>query len=903
MNATEIHAARVDAVAAAQQRVRLRASLRPGRAFRPTPLLAWRQAADDVAFDRPVKPLLARLRAARSAKEAGAGAFSFANAALSGFEARVVANSLRRAICASVYRCALHTLDLRNCGIDARAARVLGRGLAGNASIQRLTVRNNPLTADGVEYIVRGLVDSYRLLGSRDDFDAWGRRVESRGVGVEGGVESAGKGREDSKDTRDIRESAEARRQAQVSPFIFDVAKRLVTEVGHDPVTPATPHGTIPVRGHTTDGAVPRGIALSTISGAELATHARSDAHTRQVFNAQLDPRFVKEQVMDGPRSGAALALVATVSGTAGPSSFQHIAVTSGLTFEEAVGRPGGHFERHQHIQQKRGLANGKNIDGGVSLAQSSLSTEADPTDASIAQRGNLFNPDAMIGPPDQAPLRFNAGGISPRPFSNHCQTRGSGGSEVEEFESVTSQSKSFPSAMPHGEVHCQRAAAPISISNQPSAAILHNSVPLRLRHPLQYLNLSSTLLAIGGKQSAAALDIKSISSSDSRGCDALGDFLHDPRCALENLNISKNRLEPRCCEKLWVCLDRNASLEVLDMHNTLAGPVAASGFAAKALGLSLSHGRAALADSRLGGFVSPRSPAILQVAGIGDEGSRFGAGAALRDLKGELPGFGREARESAFRDRSALDRKEPDQVAVDELESLYVETRSVFEPFKSLAEASPTENNSRVLFRERTRGISKLNLSTCGLGDVGALALSVLMMAARRSDEVLQGRLKQRTRLAKSASQIGSANTSAAGGAFLVYSGADKDAEARSINFSKHARLSSLQWLKLGSNGIGPLAVRSLCRSLRLTQSLVTLDLTHNPIGVEGAHSLAEALAHPHCALRELVLDSCQLGELCDTTLFCSAYPCICLTFAFLYTSPTTRQLCYQSTTTPPLT
>jgi hypothetical protein len=176
-------------------------------------------------------------------------------------------------------------------------------------------------------------------------------------------------------------------------------------------------------------------------------------------------------------------------------------------------------------------------------------------------------------------------------------------------------------------------------------------------------------------------------------------------------------------------------------------------------------------------------------------------------------------------------------------------------------------------------------------------------MMAARRSNEVLQGRLKQRTQLPKSSSPVGIADLSAAGGAFLVYSGADKDAEARSVWFSKHA--SSLQWLKLGSNGIGPLAVRSLCRSLRLTQSLVTLDLSHNPIGVEGAHSLAEALAHPHCALRELVLDSCQLGELCDTTRFCSAYPCICLTFTFLYTSPTThtRQLCYQSTTTPPLT
>ena len=60
----------------------------------------------------------------------------------------------------------------------------LGRGLAGNVSIERLTLRNNPLTADGVELIVRGIVESMRLVDDEQEYDAWGRRLRAPAIGA-----------------------------------------------------------------------------------------------------------------------------------------------------------------------------------------------------------------------------------------------------------------------------------------------------------------------------------------------------------------------------------------------------------------------------------------------------------------------------------------------------------------------------------------------------------------------------------------------------------------------------------------------------------------------------------------------------------------------------------------------
>jgi hypothetical protein len=170
---------RADAIQAKEHSLRLRAQLKPGQPFRPTPLQAWRQAADDVAYNRPVKPLLVRLRNARA--DSDFSRFSFADTQLSEYEVRIVANALRKAICAPVFRRPLRELDLRGCDIDVAKAAHLGRGLAGNVSIERLTLRNNPLTADGVELIVRGIVESMRLVGDEQEYDAWGRRMRAAG--------------------------------------------------------------------------------------------------------------------------------------------------------------------------------------------------------------------------------------------------------------------------------------------------------------------------------------------------------------------------------------------------------------------------------------------------------------------------------------------------------------------------------------------------------------------------------------------------------------------------------------------------------------------------------------------------------------------------------------------------
>jgi hypothetical protein len=128
------------------------------------------------------------------------------------------------------------------------------------------------------------------------------------------------------------------------------------------------------------------------------------------------------------------------------------------------------------------------------------------------------------------------------------------------------------------------------------------------VRHRLRYLNLSGTLMTVPASVVASALQLKDARGADSRGVDSVAEFLLHPSCGLRVLNLSKNRLAPETCTKLATGLDYNTSLDTLGVHSTDAGAVVGATFAAKALGLSLSHGRAALADERLGIFDSSAS-------------------------------------------------------------------------------------------------------------------------------------------------------------------------------------------------------------------------------------------------------------------------------------------------------
>jgi hypothetical protein len=52
-------------------------------------------------------------------------------------------------------------------------------------------------------------------------------------------------------------------------------------------------------------------------------------------------------------------------------------------------------------------------------------------------------------------------------------------------------------------------------------------------------------------------------------------------------------------------------------------------------------------------------------------------------------------------------------------------------------------------VFLERVKGVRKLNLNHVGLGDIGALALAAMLLAAHRADEYERGRLRARQRKA----------------------------------------------------------------------------------------------------------------------------------------------------------
>jgi hypothetical protein len=79
-------------------------------------------------------------------------------------------------------------LDLTRCDLDVKKSGFLGKGLAGNTTIERLTLRCNDLTADGAELIIRGILESFALINSSDEYDEWGRRLDIYRGGREGTV-------------------------------------------------------------------------------------------------------------------------------------------------------------------------------------------------------------------------------------------------------------------------------------------------------------------------------------------------------------------------------------------------------------------------------------------------------------------------------------------------------------------------------------------------------------------------------------------------------------------------------------------------------------------------------------------------------------------------------------------
>lgn len=1005
MNTTDIHKAR-DAVAARSQSIRLRSKLKKGVPFNPTPLQAWRQAADDVAFNRPVKEKLVKLRSATSASAVGDGVFSYGNLSLSEFEVRVISNSLRRAISFSVYRAPLVDLDLTRCDLDVKKSGFLGKGLAGNTTIERLTLRCNDLTADGAELIIRGILDSFSLMNSTDEYDEWGRRLDRvRGVNQNAGVLQREINNSD--DARRQRDLDAQRRAAQVSPFIDETARHLVTGIGYAPVTPSGPDGAIPVRGLTAGGAVPAS-SNYVFRGPETTTDLSPSteffmSHTQKVFSAKLDPFSTNDQLRnvaraEGGSSAAAQTLARnTRPGSSGIVSFQALQVKSGLTKEELVGKSDQFFEKYlQHEARAQLTGIPVALDGGESLAQSSIES-ADPTDPNIAKRQPyLHNPLNMYGPGgDLVPSGIYPNGLPEHPPVPFISAQG-------KYEQL--QKAPF---IPLPPVEDDEEGPGIAYSPQ---------FPQKSRlHPLKYLNLVSTLLTIGSDRIETALDIKQIGCSDSRALNALADLVSHPLCGLQNLNISKNRLDARCCEKLWVCLDLNKSLEVVGMHNTQAGPVVAAGFVAKALGLSIAHGRAALTDERLGviwaptksGFESTLERKAVEETTLGYfQGLSMGNGGKwdqkyaekkpieissnisqpplkekskltdmdklLHDAKSVFQDHSSLAMDSSFRSDVFEIPLHPQREGIafgDEpsvAESIMPGPSSIlgWRSFSSIPEnphrhgydeeGRNASKKASSVFWERVHGISKLNLSTCALGDVGILGISALLMAARRSDEVVRGRLRQKHKIAAESmkrwresggteagflaaaskaagvggdarsinrvplhgskssgvvadhlsgidkrfglSSISSVNESgdvsnsilaagsalafakqrnklsdtskdpdallsASGGPLMSFAGgADEDAEKLSVPFAAATGLTGLEWLKLRSNEIGPKAISSLCRSLRTSLSLRILDLSHNPIGVLGAFSLADALAHPHCTLQELFVDSCRI-------------------------------------------
>ena len=157
---------------------------------RPTPLAAWRDAAASIPQKRPARPIFNRLLALKPvlgalppffdpsrARPEPTESVSFAGCELSTIELKVISTALRASLTLPVFRTPLRELDLSHCGIDARGAAILAKGLVGNVGLERLNLKDNPLCAPGVALILRSLLASTRWLNDKTQWDRFGRPV------------------------------------------------------------------------------------------------------------------------------------------------------------------------------------------------------------------------------------------------------------------------------------------------------------------------------------------------------------------------------------------------------------------------------------------------------------------------------------------------------------------------------------------------------------------------------------------------------------------------------------------------------------------------------------------------------------------------------------------------------
>lgn len=112
---------------------------------------------------------------------------------------------------------------------------------------------------------------------------------------------------------------------------------------------------------------------------------------------------------------------------------------------------------------------------------------------------------------------------------------------------------------------------------------------------------LAGTVSGTNAISGAGAMEEGVMHHQDPRGIMALSAVLSHPSCGITHLDISKNVISSRITEPLLFALDSNHSVMSLQASNTSAGPILATALVGKALGLSRSHTRASLADSRLG--------------------------------------------------------------------------------------------------------------------------------------------------------------------------------------------------------------------------------------------------------------------------------------------------------------
>lgn len=199
---------------------------------------------------------------------------------------------------------------------------------------------------------------------------------------------------------------------------------------------------------------------------------------------------------------------------------------------------------------------------------------------------------------------------------------------------------------------------------------------------------------------------------------------------------------------------------------------------------------------------------------------------------------------------------------------------------------AQPPEIVSENL-KQRVMGLAKLNLNGTRLGDVGALTIAVTIAASERAADAASGRARaiRNATLAVAAARDGrpltvtepsatalhrgdtkhNAVVAPRGGPLIDVYGVD-DAAASLLHLDEFSSAPRLCSLKLRSNDITPLGLRSLFRGVRVSTSLRVLDVSNNPLGAAGAHVLAQALGGGSgasaCPLSSLRADGCQLSD-----------------------------------------